>query len=76
MKDQGPISSTMLQKVLSLVPQIFLFLAAFECNTTSDWLKHTVKPIRSRYIQTFKILEKKTKNVLGEYEPSVHECAG
>ena len=38
----APYSPTLLQNVLSLVLQIFLFLAAFECNTTSDWLNHTV----------------------------------
>ena len=27
---------------LSLVLQIFLRLETFECNTTSDWLNHTV----------------------------------
>ena len=38
----GPYSPTILKNVLSLVLQIFLFLHAFECNTTSDWLNHMV----------------------------------
>ena len=41
------LSPTILKKVLSLVLQIFLYLQAFECNTTSDWLNGMVKPIRS-----------------------------
>ena len=58
---------TILQNVLSLVLQIFLNLEAFECNTTSDWLNHTVYPIKS-YV-TFKFTKskgkkKKTKGVL------------
>ena len=43
----GPDSQTILQSILSLVLQTFLYLAAFECNTTSDWLNRTVYPIRS-----------------------------
>ena len=34
---QGPYSPTILKNVLGLVLQIFLYLAAFECNTTSDF---------------------------------------
>ena len=33
--------------VLYLIIQIFLYLEAFECNTTSDWLNQMVQPIRS-----------------------------
>ena len=40
--NQGPYSPTILKNILCLVLQIFLYLAAFECNTTSDWLNHTV----------------------------------
>ena len=41
--DQGSYSPTILQNVLSLVLQIFfLYLAAFSCNKTSDWLNHTI----------------------------------
>ena len=44
----GLFSPTILQYVLkSYSPDFFLYLAAFECNTTCDWLNHTVKPIRS-----------------------------
>ena len=34
-------SPTILQNVLSLVVHNFVYLAAFECNTTSDWLNHS-----------------------------------
>ena len=40
-KEQGPYLPTILENVLCPVLQIFLYLAAFECNTTSDWLTHT-----------------------------------
>ena len=36
-----------LRMFFDLILQIFLCLEAFECNTTSDWLNHTVEPIRS-----------------------------
>ena len=39
---QSPYSPTILKHVLGLVLQIFLYLEAFERNTTSDWLNHTV----------------------------------
>ena len=39
---QGTCSLTILKNVLCLVLQIDLYFAAFECNTTSDWLNHTV----------------------------------
>ena len=38
----GQYSPTILLNVFSLVPQISLYLAAFERNTTSDWLNHMV----------------------------------
>ena len=40
----GPYLPTILKDILCLNLQIFFFLclAAFECNTTSDWLNHTV----------------------------------
>ena len=44
---QGSYSPTILKNVLCLILQIFLYLAAFACNTTSDWLNHMVNPIRS-----------------------------
>ena len=31
-----------LERSLSYSPDCFLFVEAFECNTTSDWLNHTV----------------------------------
>ena len=31
-----------LEHSLSYSPDFCLFLALFECNTTSDWLNHTV----------------------------------
>ena len=40
--DLGPYSPTILEKVLRLILQIFLYLDAFECNTTSDWLNRMV----------------------------------
>ena len=39
----GPYSAT----ILKIVPCLVLYLAAFECNTTADWLNRTVQPIRS-----------------------------
>ena len=38
----NPYSLTTLKNVLSIILQIFLYLAAFECNTTFDWLNHVV----------------------------------
>ena len=40
-KHQGPYLPTILKNVHSLVLQMFLYLAAFECNTTSDWLNQS-----------------------------------
>ena len=37
----GLYSPTILKNVRGLFLQICLYLAAFECNTTSDWLNHT-----------------------------------
>ena len=62
-RTQGPYSPSIPKNILSLVPQIFLYLAAFECNATSDWLKHMVKPIRRCVIFT-KSWKKKTKDIL------------
>ena len=45
--NQGPYSQTILHNVLSLVLQLFQYLEAFECDTTSDWLNHTVSPSKS-----------------------------
>ena len=35
-------SPTILKNIVSLVLQTFLYLEAFDCITTSDWLKHMV----------------------------------
>ena len=40
-KDPDSYSPTILENILCPVLQILLYLAAFECNTTSDWLTHT-----------------------------------
>ena len=37
-----PYSPTIFKNVLSLILQTFLYLDAFECNTTSDWLNRMV----------------------------------
>ena len=39
-EDQGSYSPTILQNILCLSLHIFVYLEAFECNTTSDWLNH------------------------------------
>ena len=39
---QCPYSTTVLNNILSIVLQIFLYLAVFECNTISNWLNHIV----------------------------------
>ena len=68
--DLGSYSPTILKNVLSLVQQIFLSLAAFECNTTSDWLNHTVQPIRSFVTFKFTNLGEKDRmffRMVGEY---------
>ena len=36
----GLYSPTILRNAFCFVLQIFLYLAAFECNTTSNWLNH------------------------------------
>ena len=43
----GPYSPINLQNVHSLVLQIFLYLAASECNTTSDWLNQSEAVLHS-----------------------------
>ena len=60
-KNQGPYAPTILQNVLGLVLQISLYLAALECNTTSDWLNCMVKPIRSCVVCKFINIEEKHK---------------
>ena len=41
-QEQGPYSPSILENVLCLILQSFQYLATSECNTTSDWLNHTV----------------------------------
>ena len=63
---QGPYSPTILENILVL--QNFLYLAEFECNTTSDWL------IRSCVTFKFANLGEKGQitflRMFGEYGPS------
>ena len=40
--EQGPYSPAILKNIFCLILQIFPVLEAFECNTFSDWLNHTV----------------------------------
>ena len=50
-------SESILENILSLILQIFRFLEAFECNTTSDWKSESEAVLHSN----LQILEKKTK---------------
>ena len=59
--NQGPYSPTILDSVRSLALHFFLYSKAFACNTTSDWLKHTIWPIRSGVAFKFTNLEEKDK---------------
>ena len=43
----GPYSPTILQNILGRVLKVFLYLATFIGNTSSDWLNRTVYPIRT-----------------------------
>ena len=70
----GPtLTFIILDNVVCLFLQTFLSLVTFECNTTSDWLNHTVNPIRSRV--TFKSTKSCRKRqrmflgMVGEYRP-------
>ena len=38
----GRYSPTILKNGLRIVLQVLLYLEAFDCNTTSDWLNYTV----------------------------------
>ena len=72
---QGPYSQPILKNVLSLVLQSFLYLEAFDCNTTSGWLNHTVYPFRG--CVTFKLTKSCRKRqrmfftMVGEYGPAL-----
>ena len=50
--DLVPYSQNILNTLLSLVINSFLYIDTFESNTTSDWLNRMVNPIR-RHV-TFK----------------------
>ena len=68
----GPVySPTILQN--SLVLKSFLYLVAFECNTTSDWLNPTVKPIRScitfKFTKSWRDKQRMFFRMIGEYGP-------
>ena len=70
---QGQYSPTILKNILRLILQIILYLEAFVCNTTSNWLNRMVSPIRS--CVTFKFTESCRKRqrmflrMVGEYRP-------
>ena len=57
---KGPSSPIILKNGLSLVLQIF-FIETFECNTTSNWLNHTISPIKSCVTFNFANLDQKDK---------------
>ena len=65
--------STIGQNILSFVLQIFLYLAAFECNVTSNWLNHTVQPIRScvtiKFTKSWRERQRMFLRRVGEYGP-------
>ena len=47
----------------------YIYFETFKCNSISDWLNHMAKPYglanqKLCHIQIYKLLEKKTKNVL------------
>ena len=56
----GLITKHSLERSLSYSQDISI-LQVFECNTTSEWLNHTVKPIRSRVTFQFANLKEKDK---------------
>ena len=60
-QDQRLYSPTILKTVLCHILQIFLFLEAFDCNTTSDWLNRKVYQIRSFVTFQFANLGEKDK---------------
>ena len=69
-QNQGQYSPTILENIIFLVLQIFLYLAGFECNTTSDWLNHTNQKLC--YIQIHKSWRKRQRTFLRmvcEYRP-------
>ena len=61
---QGLVFTNHSGYILGLVLQIFLYLDAFKCNTTSDWLNHAVYPIRSCVTFKFTNLSEKDKQYI------------
>ena len=53
---------TIVENILSLILQIFLYSEAFECNTTSDWIRFSQSEVVLH--SNLQILGKK-KNILG-----------
>ena len=67
-QDQSPYPPNILKYSLSLVLQIFLYLEAFECNTTSDWLNHTIKRVAFK----FRKRQRMFLRMVSEYGPRLH----
>ena len=67
LRSQGPYSPTISNDILNPVLQIFLHLEAFEFNTTSVWLNHTVYPIRSCVTLKLADIRQKDKDCSGEW---------
>ena len=65
----GLYSPTIPKNFLCLVLQIFVYLGAFECNTTSEWLGHTVKPIKSCVTFKFTKSWRKSQRMVGKLKP-------
>ena len=70
-KLQCPYLPTILQNILCLILQIFLYLKGLECYTTSDWVNRMVQPIRSCVTFQLANLGRKRRRMLmrmvGEY---------
>ena len=59
---------TIVENILSLILQIFLYSEAFECNTTSDWIRFSQSEVVLH--SNLQILGKKKKHTwVGEYGP-------
>ena len=61
----GPYSPTSVKNILYLVLQIFLYLEAFECNTTSDWLRTYVT---FKVTKSWRIRQRMFFRMVGEYK--------
>ena len=58
----GLYSPTILKNGLSFALRIFLYLVAFECSTTSDWLNGV-----ATYRKVWRIRERTFSRIIGEY---------